>query len=190
MSALQQHSLSAQKARLRKLVLARRRAAFDAAGGVAGEALARHGLALAQTLPPGSIGAYWPTRGEPDVRPLMTALAGTGRQIALPVMAGRTDPLTFHAWAPGDDLIEGPFKILEPAKSMPVMSPVALFVPLWRSMPRGTGLATEAATMTARSKSANGAPGAAALPPTAWFFPNKRLSVSRAKRTIDASTVF
>ena len=39
-------------------------------------------------------------------------------------------PLAFHAWKPEDRLVEGRFKVMEPAKSAPRIAPTILLVPL------------------------------------------------------------
>jgi 5-formyltetrahydrofolate cyclo-ligase len=47
---------------------------------------------------------YWPLGSEIDLRPLMTELAGSGLRLALPAIVGRSEPLEFRAWQPGDVL--------------------------------------------------------------------------------------
>jgi len=124
------HDMPEKKARLRRLVMARRMAASQAYGQDAAHSLAQYGRDLFAGLAPGTVSAFWPTRGEPDVRPLMHALHESGRTIGLPVMAGPEDPLTFRAWQPGDELVRGPFRIMEPAPTQPIVAPTILLVPL------------------------------------------------------------
>lgn len=74
------------------------------------------------------IAAYWPIRNEPDLRPLLTAWAGTCCDIALPRVVQRDAPLAFHRWLPGTPMTPGAFGIPEPAGHTSV-TPDVLFVP-------------------------------------------------------------
>ncbi|MBI1384098.1 MAG: 5-formyltetrahydrofolate cyclo-ligase [Rhizobiales bacterium] len=118
------------KARLRAIVMARRSAAALAHGDSAGNALRREGLRLLEAAPTGPISAFWPSRNEIDVVPLITALAEAGREICLPVMQGSREPLLFRSWRPGDRLVDGPFRIPQPAGDRPVLEPAVMLVPL------------------------------------------------------------
>jgi 5,10-methenyltetrahydrofolate synthetase len=51
-----------------------------------------------------TVGAYWPVRGEPDLRELMVRLAARGAQCALPAIGKSGAPMTFLPWAPGEQL--------------------------------------------------------------------------------------
>jgi len=61
-----------------------------------------------------TISAYWPFRGEPDLRDLLQQLASCGGRTALPVVVGRGQPLVFRAWAPGEPLQRGVWNIPVP----------------------------------------------------------------------------
>ncbi len=76
------------------------------------------------------IGGYWPLGDELDPRFLMHELARAGYHTALPVVTGKTEPLTFRLWQAGDPMDEGAFGIMEPAADAPTVTPNALIVPL------------------------------------------------------------
>ena len=61
------------------------------------------------------ISAYWPFRGEPDVRPWLEGLAGRGAIGALPVVVQRHAPLVFRRWARGEPLEPGVWNIPIPS---------------------------------------------------------------------------
>jgi 5,10-methenyltetrahydrofolate synthetase len=61
------------------------------------------------------VAAYWPIRGEPDLRPWMAELSKAGFDVALPVVTGMERPLKFGRWRPGDRLARGRWGIAEPA---------------------------------------------------------------------------
>jgi 5-formyltetrahydrofolate cyclo-ligase len=61
------------------------------------------------------VGAYWPFRGEPDLRGWQAAARARGALIALPVVIRTGWPLEFRIWSPGDSLERGAFGILVPA---------------------------------------------------------------------------
>lgn len=124
------------KTDLRRHSLARRdlvssREAHDAAAAVA-----RRGLALVEDLAAKTglkrpvVSIYWPIRSELNTRPLIDALAASGYPVALPVMHKVRQPLVFRDFAPGDDLVKGPFGLSEPAADKPARDPDILFSPL------------------------------------------------------------
>ncbi len=74
------------------------------------------------------VGGFWPIRSEVDPRAAMTALAASGRAIALPCVT--PEGLVFRAWTPGQDLVRAKFGLSEPDPSLPEVFPDALIVPL------------------------------------------------------------
>lgn len=78
---------------------------------------------------PSTIAAFWPLNDEPDLRPLMTQWQESGLTVALPVMKGAGQPLTFHAWNPQIPLIEGPFGVQEPPRTEHPLIPDVVLVP-------------------------------------------------------------
>ena len=58
---------------------------------------------------------YWPFRGEPDLRPLLTTLRANDVVVALPVVVEKGQPLQFREWQEGGKLERGVWNILYPA---------------------------------------------------------------------------
>ena len=77
-----------------------------------------------------AISAFWPMGAEIDIRPLLQALHDDGHPLCLPRTPRRGEPLTFHAWQPGDPLEGGPLGTSQPPGAAPVIEPDALIVPL------------------------------------------------------------
>lgn len=77
-----------------------------------------------------TISAFWPMAEEIDIRPLLRALHEDGHPLCLPRTPKRGEPLTFHAWRPGEALERGPLGTSQPAAVAPVTEPDALIVPL------------------------------------------------------------
>ena len=121
----------AAKAALRAAAL-ERRARLGAADHAAFAArLADLGLARAGQWPGvKAISLYSPLPGEPDVRPLLAALAQAGFTTLLPVTGRLGMPLTFRRWRPGEPLAKGRMNIDEPPAAAPAMDPDLMFVPL------------------------------------------------------------
>lgn len=91
------------------------RAALDARGGIAGEAV---------------ISGYWPLDDEMDPRPAMRDLVEAGCRVALPVVAGRDRPLLFRQWTPETMLTPGAFRVMQPGPDAAELEPRLLLVPL------------------------------------------------------------
>ncbi|MBW7849615.1 MAG: 5-formyltetrahydrofolate cyclo-ligase [Rhodospirillales bacterium] len=122
--------IPARKRALRAAAVERRRLAH---GAMAEEAARRVRAAfLARLLPPPGtvVSAFWPMGDEIDLRPLLDALHAAGRALALPVVAGRGEPLEFRRWRPGEVLEPGVFGTLHPAAAAPAVRPSLLLVPL------------------------------------------------------------
>lgn len=84
-----------------------------------------------------AISAFWPMGEEIDIRPLLQALHEDGHPLCLPRTPKRGEPLTFHAWRPGEVLEEGPLGTSQPPAAAPVIEPDALIVPLLAVDPAG-----------------------------------------------------
>ena len=76
-----------------------------------------------------TIAAYWPIRGEPDLRRWMAQAHERGARIALPVVVARDAPVGFHLWSPGCAMERGIWNIPVPRDVMPVV-PDVVIVPL------------------------------------------------------------
>jgi 5,10-methenyltetrahydrofolate synthetase len=75
------------------------------------------------------LGVYWPMHGEPDLRAAYAELSDAGAQLALPVVAGRAQPLAFAAWTPGEPLVADEMGVMVPARLRFVDLPGGLLVP-------------------------------------------------------------
>lgn len=99
------------------------------ARAAAAEAIAARRFPVA--LAPGTtVAGYFPIRSEIDPRPLMRQLAAVGARLALPVVAGRGQPLTMRLWEFGAPLVAGIWGIRTPHEEAPAVEPDILLVPL------------------------------------------------------------
>ena len=128
--------MSDPKAELRRHSLNRRDLVTPREAHDASESVARRGMTLVEriareaALETPIVSVYWPIRSELNTRPLIEALAATGRRVTLPVMRKVRHPLVFRAFAPGDDLVKGPFGLSEPSEDQPAYDPDIVFSPL------------------------------------------------------------
>jgi len=74
--------------------------------------------------------AYWPIKGEPDLRPLMSELHKAGVTIALPLVETRAAPLTFRRWTPDMTMVRGDWSIPVPPPDAPELTPDIVLAPL------------------------------------------------------------
>lgn len=124
------------KTDLRRHSLARRDLVTPQEAQEAAAAIAARGLALVEEiagrhgLSAPVVSVYWPIRSELNTRPLIEALAAKGYGVALPVMHKVRHPLVFRDFAPGDDLVKGPYGLSEPAEDKTARDPDILFSPL------------------------------------------------------------
>ena len=110
-----------------------------------------HGARIAGTLeeligdPAGlTVSAYWPFRGEPDLRGLLESVASRGGHAALPIVVEKGRPLVFRTWRQGEPLARGVWNIPIPEggeEVVPdvVISPVVGFDPLCYRLGYGGG---------------------------------------------------
>lgn len=75
------------------------------------------------------VGAYWPFRGEPDLRNWSIEVAERGGRIALPVVIRKGWPLEYRIWTPGDRLERGAGGILAPSHG-PAIQPDVVVAPV------------------------------------------------------------
>lgn len=75
------------------------------------------------------VSAYWPFRGEPDLRPWMGEVTARGGVCALPVVIERHAPLAFRAWRQGDRMHPGVWNIPVPSDG-PDVTPDIIIAPL------------------------------------------------------------
>ena len=101
-------------------------------GAARQDAGARVGALLRQAFPAPRdrvIAFCWPYRGEVDVRFAIRGLREAGALAALPVVAGKAQPLQFRRWWPGVTMTRGALGIPAPAGTQAVTPDIA-FVPL------------------------------------------------------------
>jgi 5,10-methenyltetrahydrofolate synthetase len=72
------------------------------------------------------VSAYWPIRGEPDLRAWMQAASGRGLRIALPEAVAPRLPLQFRAWHPGAAMARGLWNIPYPAEGTSLVPTIVL----------------------------------------------------------------
>jgi 5-formyltetrahydrofolate cyclo-ligase len=118
-----------QKAELRREGLARRDALPAEIRKAAAEAIAARPFPLA--IASGMIlSGFMPLKSEINPLPLMRKLADAGARLALPVVAGRGQPLIMRSWQWGEPLVPGVWGIREPPPTAPELQPDILLVPL------------------------------------------------------------
>ncbi len=118
-------NLTEDKAAMRKQVLARRRAAFDA--GDAAPAVHRL-LRLLEPHRGKPVAGYMPMRSELDPLSAMADL-GMEAEVGVPVIVAKNTPLIFHAWSLQAKMVDGPFGARVPAMGRE-MIPQIVIVPL------------------------------------------------------------
>ena len=124
------NDVTTAKALLREAMKSRR-AMLPAAGRQEkGRALAERGLLALGLAPPAVVSAFNSFGEELDTGPLLRRLAGEGYTLGLPVMQGKTRPLLFRRWAPGDPMRRVQWGIEEPLETAPLVTPDVLLVPL------------------------------------------------------------
>lgn len=101
------------KAEIRAALLARRRSLDAGTLRRSGEAMARRAWQLPVLARARRIAAYLPVRGEADPTALMADAWARGREVYLPVLAGRI--LRFARYAPRTPLVRNRYGIPEPA---------------------------------------------------------------------------
>lgn len=73
-----------------------------------------------------TVSLYWPFRGEPDMRPWISAIIERGGAVALPIVVEKAQPLIFKAYKPGDRLKKGVWNIPIPADGAPIIPDVVI----------------------------------------------------------------
>jgi 5-formyltetrahydrofolate cyclo-ligase len=118
-----------QKAELRREGLARRDALPAEIRKAAAEAIAARPFPLA--IASGMIlSGFMPLKSEINPLPLMRKLVDDGARLALPVVAGRGQPLIMRSWQWGEPLVPGVWGISEPPPTAPELQPDILLVPV------------------------------------------------------------
>jgi 5-formyltetrahydrofolate cyclo-ligase len=122
-------SIEATKTELRRELLKRRESIPAHVHAAAARAIAERTLPI--ELRPGIIvSGYSPLKSEINPLPLMRRFAEAGAQLALPVIAGRGQPLVMRSWTFGQELGAGVWGIREPNPESTEVFPDILIVPL------------------------------------------------------------
>jgi 5,10-methenyltetrahydrofolate synthetase len=121
------------KAELRAELLARRASPACTAPACHAALAARVASWLANIAPAlglSSVGFYWPTQDEPDLRAVLAAWLAEdpARIAALPVVVDKHQPMVFHRWQPGMPMRRGRYGIDVPAQEE-IVSPALLLIP-------------------------------------------------------------
>lgn len=74
--------------------------------------------------------AYWPIKGEPDLRVLMRELSDAGVKVALPLVETRAAPLVFRRWQPKTPMVRGNWNILVPPPDAEEVTPDIALAPV------------------------------------------------------------
>ncbi|HET7681345.1 MAG TPA: 5-formyltetrahydrofolate cyclo-ligase [Xanthobacteraceae bacterium] len=118
-----------QKELLRNEALLRRDALPAAQRQAAAETIATRQFPVA--VPRGAVvSGFMPMKSEINPLPLLKRLAAEGARLALPVVAGRGEPLIMRAWEFGAPLDAGVWGIRQPKADAPETDPDILIVPL------------------------------------------------------------
>jgi len=124
-----QSEIAEAKSRLRAQAVARRDTLAAEIRATAAETIAARPFPLAVT--PGMVvSGFFPLKSEINPLPLIKALAATGAQLALPVIAGRGRPLILRAFAFGDPLESRQWGIREPLDNAVEVAPDIVLTPL------------------------------------------------------------
>jgi 5-formyltetrahydrofolate cyclo-ligase len=122
-------TIESLKAQIRRDAAARRDALPAAERAAAAATIAARPLPVA--VPAGAIvSGFSPLKSEINPVPLMRAFAAAGASLALPVVAGRGQPLIMRAWNFGEPLVSGVWGIREPPATAAEVFPDVLIVPL------------------------------------------------------------
>jgi 5-formyltetrahydrofolate cyclo-ligase len=122
-------SIEAAKTELRRELLKRRDSIPSHVRAAAAQTIADRALPI-ELLSGMLVSGYSPLKSEINPLPLMRRFAEAGAQLALPVVAGRGQPLIMRAWAFDQELGAGVWGIREPKPESPEVFPDILIVPL------------------------------------------------------------
>ena len=118
-----------EKSRLRAEAMTRRDALSADQRQAASEAIAARPFPL--PIRTGTIvSGFMPLKSEINPLPLLRKLAGEGARLALPVVAGRRQPLVMREWTWGEPLAAGVWGIREPLAQAPAVDPDIVLAPL------------------------------------------------------------
>lgn len=108
-----------------------------AAGVVMAEHIRRLILARLSAVKGRVLSAYWPIKGEPNLRALMSELHSLGVIIALPIVEVTAAPLVFRRWTPNTQMVRGDWNIPVPPATAERLTPDIALAPLVGWAPGG-----------------------------------------------------
>jgi len=123
------HDIVTAKAVMRKDA-ASRRAALIGEQPDAPQNLAGYAAALIEAFGPGVYAAYLPIRSELSPIALVGELVAADMTTVMPITPEPENPLSFHQWAPGMPLAEGPYGTKQPPSSNPKIDPDVILAPM------------------------------------------------------------
>jgi len=91
--------------------------------------IGRQLLAWCQQHQPASLGVYWPIQAEPDLGSCYQQLQQNGIPLALPLVTGKDQALSFLDWQAGDSMTVDTYGIAIPAHGRLVSQPPVLVIP-------------------------------------------------------------
>lgn len=77
-----------------------------------------------------TLSGFWPIKGEPDLRQLLSDWHAAGASTALPVVEIRHAPLVFRRWTPQTRMVRGDWNIPVPATGAEAVRPEVTLAPL------------------------------------------------------------
>lgn len=117
-------NIAAQKASLRRFLLARREGQHTALGNQLAAHLLKSGIIPRHAV----IGGFFPMRGEIDLLPLLHELHLRGNRLALPETPPKGEALIFRGWTPETKMLPGRYGTQHP--DAPPLIPDFLLIPL------------------------------------------------------------
>ncbi len=123
------HDIVAAKALMRKDA-ASRRAALMSKQPEAPQHLAGFAAALIESFGVGVYAAYLPIRSELSPIALVGELVAAGMTTVMPITPEPENPLSFHQWAPGMPLAEGPYGTKQPPSANRKIDPDVILAPM------------------------------------------------------------
>ncbi len=118
------------KLAMRPLAKARRDQALAEGRALLSRRIAAFGLDALRTPPGSVVSLFMGMADEIDTEPLARWLVAEGYRLAMPVMQGKSRPLLFRAWAPGDEMATVQWGIREPRPERVELEPSVVVVPL------------------------------------------------------------
>jgi len=129
---------ASNKAELRKIMLAARRALAPETRAQWDREIGAKVVQWWRESGVGSVGVYWPLRDEPNLHTCYAELAELGVHLLLPVVLEKHAPLAFAEWTIGEPMVKDSMGVAVPAMLRLVEEyPPALLIPCLGYNPQG-----------------------------------------------------